>query len=360
MRINPHLLAICFGMVFLIVSFPPRSISAAAPLKWGAYAGWQVSDFANFQQQIGQKMNYMATFIHWGNENQFPAPLAQMAKTNNQTLVIYWEAMDYNFSPPEADTRFSYDHILAGNFDPYLASFAKDAQSAGVPVIIVPFGEMNSDWYPWSVTKNGNSPQKHIAAFRYLKSFFTTGSNVKFGWAINNDSVPNTAINNPLTYYPGDDVVDYVGVDGFNFDNPWQTFPQVFDASLSSLEVFDKPAMIFSMACADGNAKAAWIRDAATHLADYPQLVGWIWFNENKERDWRVWSDANSLLAFQTYLITAPSANITTTPTIVPSPIPTAIPSPVPTIIPVPTVIVLPTATPSPLLTTLQISTTTK
>ena len=42
------------------------------------------------------------------------------------------------------------------------------------------------------------------------------------------------------------------------------------------------------------------ITDALTvQMARHPEIAGWIWFNEAKERDWRVWSDERSLEAFR-------------------------------------------------------------
>jgi len=58
------------------------------------------------------------------------------------------------------------------------------------------------------------------------------------------------------------------------------------------------------MASAGGSAKAAWITDAYTvQMKKYPLLKGWMWFNENKEKDWRVNSDLASLAAFKAMLL---------------------------------------------------------
>jgi hypothetical protein len=60
--------------------------------------------------------------------------------------------------------------------------------------------------------------------------------------------------------------------------------------------------MIFSTSCAPGPQKAPWITDFGAQIKKHPKIVGWIWFNENKEKDWRVWSDNNSLSAFKAIL----------------------------------------------------------
>jgi len=57
------------------------------------------------------------------------------------------------------------------------------------------------------------------------------------------------------------------------------------------------------MASAAGTGKAAWIKAALTvQLYKHPEVKGWLWFNQNKERDWRINSDAASLAAFLSVL----------------------------------------------------------
>ena len=286
---------------------PKPTAKAAAPtttgktVKWGAYTSWQVADVKNFESKVGKQMNYVATFVHWGNENELPLDLGNLAKSRGQTLVLYWEAMDYNVTTAD-DPRFSYDAILGGKWDSYITDFASQVRHFGGQIILIPFEEMNGDWYPWSINKNGNNALKHINAYRYLTKFFDGIPNVKFGWTVNNLS-ENGVSSHIADYYPGDAYVDIIGVNGFNFDAPWMNFNQIFDSSLQQLEAINKPIMIFSMSCAQGSQKTSWIKDAlGVQIQKHPKITGWIWFNENKEKDWRVWSDTNSLAAFKSIL----------------------------------------------------------
>jgi beta-mannanase len=267
--------------------------------EWGAYVGWRETDMATFESQVGRETKYQAVFIHWGNENLFPLYLSNTVKNKNKTLIIFWEATDYNITSVE-QPRFSYDAILRGDWNTYITKFAGDAKAYGGEVIIIPFSEMNGNWFNWGGTVNGNTPEKHIQAFRYLEGFFKDIPNVKFGWAPNSDSVPDTANNQIELYYPGDSYVDYIGVDGFNFSNPWMTFDQIFSKPLSKLKAYNKPIFIFSFASAEGPEKANWITDALTvQIPKYPEIKAWVWFNERKEKDWRIWSDDASLQAFR-------------------------------------------------------------
>jgi hypothetical protein len=53
-----------------------------------------------------------------------------------------------------------------------------------------------------------------------------------------------------------------------------------------------------------GGDKGAWIRDAGARIPSaYPQIKAFIWFNMNKETDWRVESSTNSLNAFKSAFV---------------------------------------------------------
>jgi hypothetical protein len=275
------------------------SPTTAYPYQWGAYAGWRIADITDFETRVVKNFSFLATFVHWGNNKTFPVHLVPFAKDKGRTLVIFWEATDYNVASVN-QPLYSYDAVLNGTWDAYIAEFAESVKNYGGPVILIPYSEMNGNWFPWSGTQNGNTPAKAIAAYRYIHGFFGNVPNVKFGWAPNSNSVPDTAENAHEKYYPGDAYVDYVGIDGFNFGSPWVTFDQVFGNALTRLSVYKKPMYIFSMASADGPLKAAWMEDAfQTQMKKYPLVKGWIWFNENKERDWRLWSDEQSFAVFK-------------------------------------------------------------
>lgn len=278
-------------------AFSSEAGSARKPLQWGAFVGPGVVDGPAFEEKIGKTMTHQAMFVHWGNEREFPLYLKDSLR--GKTLVIFWEAMDYNDGSAE-QPAFSYKAILRGDWDTYFETFANQAKEYGNPVILIPFEEMNGAWYPWSGFTNGNTPEEHIAAYRYVHGFFRDTPNVLFGWAVNDDSDPDTAENAIEKYYPGNAYVDIVGINGFNFDDPWESFDEIFGPALGTLRAYGKPVFIFSMACADGPQKAAWIRDALTvQIPLHPEIAGWMWFNENKERDWRIWSDEASLQTFR-------------------------------------------------------------
>ena len=267
-----------------------------AGLVWGAGVDWREGSLDYFESRVGHEADMQMIFSHWGNDYNFPTHLSSTIRDHGKTMVLFWEAVDYNrsyFSQPE----YSYDAVLSGRLDNFFRNFAQGAKAYGGEVILIPYSEFNGGWFPWGIFLGGNSPQKHAEAFRYITRFFDDVPNVKFAWVPNTEAGRNDHLE---LAYPGDAYVDYVGVDGFNFGGSEEmTFDQLFGGTLTRLGSYGKPAMIFSMGTHAGAGKAAWITDALTiQLYKYPHVVGWLWFNEDKETDWRVWSDPQSLAAF--------------------------------------------------------------
>ncbi len=285
----------------LAPSATPRPVQAK--LLWGAeFPDWDPAAIAPFEQKVGKPINIYATFVHWGNEKDFPLFYADTVAKKGKTLLIYWEAKDYNIDSP-LQSQFNFDSILGGNWDAYFIQFAKDAKTYAGPVILAPFNEANDNSGPWGGLINGNTTDKFIKAFRYVRGFFKDVPNVKFAWTMNNVSSPQTDANKVERYYPGADGTDYIGVDGFNFGNPWQTWDQVFGPVLTTLSQYNKPIIIASTASAQGTSKPQWITDGfGTQVKKYPLIMGWVWFNEQKEQDWRIDSDTATLNAFKLVL----------------------------------------------------------
>ena len=268
-----------------------RAYKPQSPLlSWGAYAGETHKEAESFERIVGEEMTLLVAFASWGMwEKNFPPEYSTTIRDQGKTLVLFWEQ----------DT-VTLDQIIGGSQDAYMVRFANAAQAYGGPVLLAPFHEMNGYWTPWSGVAPGNSPEKVILAWRHMRDLFRSAPNVRFVWTVNSESVPDTAANAISAYYPGDAYVDDVAVDGFNFGTPWQSFDTIFRAPLAQLKTYNKPIYILSMASAQGSGKAAWITDALTvQMPKYPEIVGWVWFNQNKEQNWLVNSDAEALLAFQ-------------------------------------------------------------
>ena len=96
---------------------------------------------------------------------------------------------------------------------------------------------MNGDWYPWAVGAPGGSAEDYVAAYRRVRGMFDDAGakHVEWVWC------PNVIVNGDAEAisrcYPGDDFVDIVGVDGYNFgDLPghrWTEPAELFGATVA-------------------------------------------------------------------------------------------------------------------------------
>ncbi|MDP8957725.1 MAG: S-layer homology domain-containing protein, partial [Actinomycetota bacterium] len=101
-------------------------------------------------------------------------------------------------------------------------------------------------------------------------------------------------------YYPGDEVVDLIGISAYNFGDCYATWSSVYQTmggavhELRTTVSATKPYIIAqtgSSSC--GGDKDAWLRELFAFTAADPNVVALIYFNIDKETDWRVWPDAN-------------------------------------------------------------------
>jgi hypothetical protein len=207
---------------------------------------------------------------------------------------VNWEAFDTPL-----------DEIIAGQHDAMLAKRAQAAKALGAKFFVDFGAEMNGEWSPWGGAQNGKSPAKYIAAYRHVHDALKDVDNAVWVWCPNVTDEPRASWNRAMDYYPGDAYVDWTCVDGYNWGNTnggsWQSFKDVFKNIYPQLAAKNKPIMIGEMASAElGGDKAAWIDAMIPVLrSDYPLIKGLIWFDINKETDWRISSSARAEAAFK-------------------------------------------------------------
>lgn len=163
---------------------------------------------------------------------------------------------------------------------------------------------MNGAWYPWAEAVNGNTPGSYVEAWRRVHTLFREEGavNVSWIWSPLVRSLGSLPLSN---FYPGDDYVDWVGLDGYNGGTAlewggWISFEKLFGASLSELQTFTKkPIAICEMGSAEqGGDKGEWIRQFFDALKRHPEIESFTWFNFNKGTDWRITSSPSAARSF--------------------------------------------------------------
>ena len=166
--------------------------------------------------------------------------------------------------------------ILRGERDEDIRAYAQAIGGLGYP-ILVRFGhEMNLPGSGWF-----GEPQPFIAAWRRVHASFREYgvTNALWVWC---PYVLDRGMRRFEPYHPGDDAVDVVGLDGYNWGRRrwwqrWPGFDAIFSASYAELRRVapEKPMVLAEIGCAEaGGDKAAWMREAFLDAipARYPAI----------------------------------------------------------------------------------------
>ncbi len=157
-----------------------------------------------------------------------------------------------------------------------------------------------------------NSPDTFRRAWIKVHDVFDErcGDDIRFVYAINHFSGGGTTF---MGGYPGDEYVDFVGIDGYNWgaraEWGWQPFDTLFQEPYCAVTAEStRPILITETGSTEsGGDKAAWIRESYSVMLDgsYPQVRGIVYFDETKyeieidgEMDWALESSDASVEAF--------------------------------------------------------------
>jgi hypothetical protein len=276
---------------------PSARTPPASGTLFGAFVGVQNNDeqaFLDEEQLLGRRWvidHRFYSYEDWINDR------TRWDIAQKKIPLVTWE-------PHE-----NLDEIIAGQHDEVFHQRARGARDLGVEMFLRWGHEMNGNWYPWAGANNGKEagPAKYIAAYRHVHDLFVAdgASNVVWVWCPLVADVPAEPWNHWRNYYPGDDYVDWIGLDSYNWGTSsscctWQTFGEL------STDLYDdyagrKPLILAETSSAEvGGDKAAWIDDLHQQLKTrFSAIRAVVWFDINKETDWRIASSARTLAAYQ-------------------------------------------------------------
>ncbi|AFV02088.1 Carbohydrate binding family 11 [Dehalobacter sp. DCA] len=210
--------------------------------------------------------------------------------------------------------QYSTVDINKGELDAYFTEIAKQLKNwqDGSEIWFQPLYEANGYWFGWNIGNSKiNTNETYRNAYQRIVTIFRDNgaTNVKFVYNVNYQNNGEGA--SYMGAYPGDNFVDYVSIDGYNWGtsqswSKWQTFRQTFDAAYTALtKGSNKPVIITEVASTEkGGSKADWITDMKKQIETgaYPELKAVIWFNDNgnsEEMDWTIDTSESSLAAYQ-------------------------------------------------------------
>ncbi|MGI9146985.1 MAG: glycosyltransferase [Chloroflexota bacterium] len=189
------------------------------------------------------------------------------------------------------------DRIAAGDLDSQVRRMAQIVRDDSPQVVLVRWGhEMEiSGLYPWAA----NQPDLYRLAFRRVVGIFREegASNARFVWSPAGNAGAEA-------YYPGGDVVDYVGMTvledeawDWGFGLPTQSFADLLRPRYDRLEQFGKLLLVAELGVSGTpERQAAWLAEAAHALPAFPKLRALVYFDATNPPvrglevlpDWRI------------------------------------------------------------------------
>jgi beta-mannanase len=259
-----------------------------------------------FEEQAGNKPAMVMWYQDWAQE--FPKEDAAQVVAYGAVPQIVWEPWYWS-----DHSKVTLKDINAGKWDGYIQSWAKAIKAFGSTVFLRVGHEFNIEGYPWGIINNEKNPEIYSQAFRHIVDLFRRegANNVEWVWCFMNYSFPKDAWNDWTLAYPGNDYVDWIGIDGYNWGtsqswSEWQVFKYLFRDQMRQANKLwpDKPIMIAEFASTEqGGDKAAWIKEIPAYLKTSMRAIDMIiWFDEKKETDWRINSTPKTLAAFKQML----------------------------------------------------------
>jgi len=182
--------------VRVLIEVDDYKLSKYEPKK-GVYLGAYVyqdtlinGDMKKFNELTGKK--HASFFIYVGYGSPFPQKWIDQLKEVGAAAHIAFEPNN------------GLDQVKD---DQYLRNFARKLKESGIPVFLRFASEMNGDWTAYS-----GDPKKYIEKWRLVHDVMEEEApNVMMVWTV--FTFPQSNI---LAYYPGDEYVDWVGVNIYN------------------------------------------------------------------------------------------------------------------------------------------------
>jgi len=303
---------------------PEPTPGTGDPIYWGATIGthltgnqapWDMTAVSKYEELAKKPMSLIHFYQPFANCSsspcsfyQFPKGALESVRLHGSIPVLSWASQSTPSSVNEPD--FQLSDVISGRYDPFLRQFAEAAKAWGHPFFLRFNFEMNGRWFPWSEGVNGNKAGGYVAAWRHVHDIFTAvgATNATWVWCPNID--PNKMHQSLPSLYPGDEYVDWTGLDGYNWGtNPakpdrWRSFNELFRSTyqeITSTLAPSKPLMIGEISSTEyGGSKSAWVKDALARIpAEYPKLRALVWFEKyNDGMDWPIITSNTSTTAF--------------------------------------------------------------
>jgi len=159
---------------------------------------------------------------------------------------------------------------------------------------LAPMTAAGSDWLLgyWHEPESDLTPAEYRAAFVHVADLAKGAAHVRTVMVLQASTFAGGRAD---AWYPGDDVVDVVGVDGYDWKGcrthggvaapgaSSASFARIFGSAEAFAQTHDKPVVVGEFATAADPtrpwARAGWLREAAAWMGEHPAFIGAAYFN---------------------------------------------------------------------------------
>jgi hypothetical protein len=269
---------------------------------WGAlvpdteHYGWtpQTAQEA-FEEQVQRPDTLERVYYQW--DEGWPTVWDYWSRDHRHQLLVSWSARrrDGSFA--------SWADIAAGLYDADIDRVAAGIQRFSLPIFFVFHHEPEND-------ADIGGPADFVAAYQHVHDRFGADgvTNVSYVVVL---MAYTFRIGEQDEWYPGDEYVDYLGADGYNWylcegrDDPWTEFDWIFQQFYDYGVAHGKEMVVAEYGTgedpADPDRKANWFINATATLKGWPEVKGVAYFNNgNSDPSCDRWIDSSpqSLDAF--------------------------------------------------------------
>lgn len=252
---------------------------------------------AGFEDALGRRLDVHRWYSRW-DDAQPAGPVVDSVARGRTPLLSIW--------PRRLDgSVVRWSAIASGEVDADIRRQAAGVAALGVPVYLTLHHEAD-------VAQGWGTPAEFRAAWRhYVQVFRDAGvRDVRWTWVVTPGSfgsAPSTA--GAEAFYPGDDVVDRVGLDAYNWygcaagkPEAWRSLAEVAGPFRRWAEARGKAAVLAELGTAadpaDPARRAAWLTDAVAWLGSWPGLDVASSFEGTGTCAWSVAADAPARAAY--------------------------------------------------------------
>ena len=280
---------------------PPAAV-AKVVVPSGAYLGMhfpgspqsRAHAMGRLEDRLGRTLALDRAYHRW--DVPFPTAGDRRSVAAGHTLFLGWSC---RATSGVVDWRALAD----GAYDDLIDARAAALTALGRPVL------MSFCHEPATYVGRSGTSADFVAAWRHLVvRMADDGAPVSWVWTLTSHAFRQRQAD---AFYPGDDVVEWVGVDGYVnvdcpwLDVPWRSWDETFGSAEAFAEAHDKPLAIAEFSLredpTDAGRKGRWFRDSLPQLTAMRQLHAVVGFNSAERCSSYVVSSPAALTGLRTW-----------------------------------------------------------